>query len=278
MTDRSFVDTNVWVHSIDDADPEKHSRARTILTPGTGADLVVSAQVLGEFYVTITRKFARRVPVAQAQAMVEQMSRLPVVAIDADVVAAGVAGSRTWQISYWDALVIAAAASSGCSVVLSEDLAHGARYGSVRVEDPFRQSHRVLESAEGTGQGATVDGRASRRGTWDDAALLDELSRYEQACRESGMRPNAVHSYWDYARRFLDWRLGSYRPRGTSGRGRPVPAGAVTVDELKRQAQSYAGQVEAAGRAQASIDTYYRHAMFFIRWLQGEFEPGRRLR
>ncbi len=31
------------------------------------------------------------------------------------------------------------------------------------------------------------------------------------------MRPNAIHSYWDYARRFLDWRTGEYRPRGMPG-------------------------------------------------------------
>lgn len=57
-----------------------------------------------------------------------------------------------------------------------------------------------------------------------------------------------------------------------------MPVGAVTVDELTRQAQAYAGQVEAAGRAHETIDTYNRHAMFFVRWLQGEFGPGRRLR
>lgn len=50
------------------------------------------------------------------------------------------------------------------------------------------------------------------------------------------MRPNALHSYWDYARRFLAWRTGDYRPRGASGEGRPVPSTAVTADELANQA------------------------------------------
>ena len=121
------------------------------------------------------------------------------------------------------------------------------------------------------------DRGGGRRAAWDDAELLAELDRYEQACRDARMRPNAVHSYWDYARRFLDWRTGEYRPRGVAGQGRPVPEGRVGVDQLAGQAETYTQAVEAAGRAQATIDTYHRHAMFFVRWLRGEFEPGKRL-
>jgi hypothetical protein len=47
---------------------------------------------------------------------------------------------------------------------------------------------------------------------------------------------------------------------------------------LREQAKEYARLVEAAGREQSTVDTYYSHAMFFIRWLEGDFEPGARLR
>jgi hypothetical protein len=104
------------------------------------------------------------------------------------------------------------------------------------------------------------------------------LARYEDACRNAGMRRNAIHSYWDYARRFLAWRVGEYRPRGSTTTGRPVPAGPATPEELERQAAAYARAIEAAGREQATVDTYHRHAMFFIRWLRGDFQPGGRLR
>jgi hypothetical protein len=110
--------------------------------------------------------------------------------------------------------------------------------------------------------------------TWSDEDLSKELARYEQVCIAAGMKPNAVHSYWDYARRFLQWRVGEYRPRGAASSGRAVPAAAVTTADLRNQADAYVGAVRAAGREQATIDTYERHAMFFIRWLEGEFEPG----
>ncbi|MEO7118829.1 MAG: PIN domain-containing protein [Candidatus Limnocylindrales bacterium] len=138
MTDRSFVDTNVWVYAVDANEPKKQARARHILKPDAGEDLVISAQVLGEFFVTVTRKFARSVPEDDARAMVERMARLPVVPIDAGLVTAAMVASREWQISYWDALILSAAEMSGCRTVLSEDLSDGTTYGSVTVVNPFR--------------------------------------------------------------------------------------------------------------------------------------------
>jgi predicted nucleic acid-binding protein len=137
MTARSFVDTNVWVYAVDDDEPAKQARARSVLAPEAGIDPVISAQVLGEFYVTVTRKLPRSFSPAEAGLLVKQMSDLPVVALDAGLVAAAVAGAQSWGLSYGDALIVAAAETAGCDRVLSEDLADGATYGSVRVENPF---------------------------------------------------------------------------------------------------------------------------------------------
>ena len=269
MTDRSFVDTNVWVYAVDDDEPAKQAMARAVLDPSAAASLVLSSQVLGELYVTITRKFGRRVTEDIAGAMVERLRQLPVVAVDADLVSTAVAVSRTWQLSYWDSLIVAAAASAGCTRLLTEDLADGATYAGVRVENPFVERRRVSEAIAALEQ---------PRGPWDDMDLAVELARYEQTCRDAGMRPNAIHSYWDYARRFLAWRAGGYRPRGSGDSGRPVPRGRVTADELSRQAAAYVRVLEAAGLTPVTVDTYHRHAMFFVRWLRGEFRPGDRLR
>jgi hypothetical protein len=97
----------------------------------------------------------------------------------------------------------------------------------------------------------------------------------ERKLQAAGMRPGAVHSYWDYARRFLDWREGIY-PR--SGASRPVPIRTLGVGDLRADVAAYAQWLDGAGLSQAAIDTYVRHADFFVRWLDGEFEPGARLR
>jgi predicted nucleic acid-binding protein len=69
--------------------------------------------------------------------MVDEMARLPVIPSDVQLVMAAVTGSREWRISLWDALIVCAADVSGCERILSEDLSHGATYGSIRVENPF---------------------------------------------------------------------------------------------------------------------------------------------
>jgi hypothetical protein len=124
---------------------------------------------------------------------------------------------------------------------------------------------------------STPESERSPAHAWTDDELERTLERYEVACRTAAMRGSARRSYLDYARRFLAWRTGDYRPRGTVRSGRPVPAGPVTTGDLRHQATEYARDVEAAGRETPTVDTYFRHAMFFVRWLEGDFEPGARL-
>jgi len=137
MTEPIFVDTNVWVYAVDTADPAKRKRALEATAPARGRDLVISTQVLTEFYAVVTRKLAVPVSVDDAEAMVRQLSVLPVVAIDGSLVVSAIVGSREWQVSIWDALILRAAEVAGCRRVLSEDLADGTTYGSVAVENPF---------------------------------------------------------------------------------------------------------------------------------------------
>jgi predicted nucleic acid-binding protein len=137
MTEPIFVDTTVWVYAVDAADPARRQRALEAIAPAPGRDLVVSTQVLTEFYAVVTRKLATPLPADDAEAMVRQLSALPVVAIDASLVASAIVGSREWRISIWDALILRAAEVAGCRRVLSEDLADGRTYGSVVVENPF---------------------------------------------------------------------------------------------------------------------------------------------
>lgn len=168
-------------------------------------------------------------------------------------------------------------------IAFRNQLAHG--YANVADDIVWaiveRDVPRLLEKVTGLLDElvASPDGESPRtepKMRWSNDELWQALGRYEQECTAHGMRPTAIHSYWDYARRFLAWRQGDYTPRGARVRPRGTPPPA-TVADLAAQAGEYTREVEAAGRHQATIDTYHRHAMFFIRWLAGEFIPGRRL-
>ena len=133
---RSFVDTNVLVYAFDDADPRKRDRARAVLNDGS-ATLIISSQVVGEFYVVVTRRLATPLTPDAARAAVGELLKLPVVPIDGELTRAAVATSQAAPLSYWDALIVEAAVASRCDRVLTEDLSAGAEIRSVRIENPF---------------------------------------------------------------------------------------------------------------------------------------------
>lgn len=135
MPGRSFVDTNILVYAVDDADSAKQETARTLLAET--ANIVVSAQVLNEFYVAVTRKLSPPVESDVARDLVCNLARLPCVAIDAQLVQLAIGAGQRWQLSHWDALVIEAARQAGCTRVLTEDLSDGAVYDGLSIENPF---------------------------------------------------------------------------------------------------------------------------------------------
>lgn len=149
MAARAFVDTNVLVCAFDDAEPAKRDRARALLSDPP-SPLVVSAQVLGEFYVVVTRKLEQPVAPAAAADAVEQLLALPVVPIDGELCRAAVRTSQQRQLSYWDALIVESAAAAGCDRVLTEDLGDGATIGSVRIENPFARPSPADADAPGS--------------------------------------------------------------------------------------------------------------------------------
>jgi predicted nucleic acid-binding protein len=99
--------------------------------------VVVSTQVLQEFFVTVTRKLVRPLPPRAAEAALRGLMELSVVQVDPDLILAAAVSSRRDRISFGDALVLAAASAAGCEEVLSEDLPHGRSFGRVRVANPL---------------------------------------------------------------------------------------------------------------------------------------------
>lgn len=137
MSDSAFVDTNVVVYAFDDDEPARQQRAREVLSAPADVMLVLSTQVLAEFYMTVTRKLARPLDAATASQAVAELAELPVVSTDADLVLAAVDLAQQHRLSLWDALIVQAASAAGCATLLTEDLAAGAVLAGVRIENPF---------------------------------------------------------------------------------------------------------------------------------------------
>ena len=147
---RVFFDTNVLVYLHDKKNPAKRGIARELLLHWfpTGR-MVVSTQVLQELYVVLTKKLIPAMPPEEA---LEELKKLSLgaktVSISPDMVFDAIRTHLENGISFWDALIVTAAAYGGCKVLFTEDLNHGQTINGVKIENPFKGSQKSRESKE----------------------------------------------------------------------------------------------------------------------------------
>ena len=136
----AFVDTNILLYAVSTAADEapKSSTAIAILDR---EDLVLSAQVLQEFYAQATRP-TRPDALSHdvAVALIESWLRFSVVETTVQLILDALSSTRRWRISFWDAAIVEAARAGGCSTLLTEDLEAGMNFAGVTVDNPFSVS------------------------------------------------------------------------------------------------------------------------------------------
>ena len=149
MTAPVFVDTNVFVYLHDVSDPDKQRQAHLwvefLIRRRTGR---LSVQVLQELHAVLTRK-VRAFEAADARSIVRDLASWRPLPIDLAVLERAWNLESRYALSWWDALIVAAAQTSRCGVLLTEDLQDGQTFGQVCVVDPFateRPPEVVLES------------------------------------------------------------------------------------------------------------------------------------
>jgi len=137
MNDRSFVDTNILVYAHDIDAAKKHKVARELITSlwdhKTG---VLSTQILQEFYVTVTRKIPTPVTHLEARTIVKAYIPWAVETSAAMVLEASEIEERN-HVSFWDAMVVAAAQRAGAVRIFTEDLNHGQKIEGIFIQNPF---------------------------------------------------------------------------------------------------------------------------------------------
>jgi predicted nucleic acid-binding protein len=134
--DRAFVDTNVLTYLFDDSEPDKQQLARRLLE-SERREIFVSTQVLQELYVSLTKGREPIAPPEVAERAVREAAAYSMVQVDTSLVFAAIETAREHRLSFWDALIVRAAARARCDVVFSEDLNEGQVIQGVRVENPF---------------------------------------------------------------------------------------------------------------------------------------------
>jgi predicted nucleic acid-binding protein len=136
MKGKIFLDANIFVYAQDTGAPGKQRKCRdTIVQLANSGDGVVSTQVMQEFYVAATRKLG--VSALAAKGVLKTFAVFEIVQISPAIIHEAIDCSILNQISFWDSLILAAAAAADCSTVLSEDLNAGQTILGVKVQNPF---------------------------------------------------------------------------------------------------------------------------------------------
>lgn len=131
-----FVDTNVFIYALDHGDPRKQAAARVwraeMWRSRRGR---ISFQVLREFYVKVVRKWPQAEQDARSE--VRDLLAWQPVAVDAALLESAWKLQDRYRFSFWDSLIVAAAKSTSCRYLLTEDLQAGQELDGLWVVNPF---------------------------------------------------------------------------------------------------------------------------------------------
>jgi len=146
MTAPVFVDTNVLIYALDTADPRKQAAAREWRTElWKRRQGRISFQVLQEFYAKVARQWPKTRNLARAE--VRDLLAWQPVTIDGAILETAWRIQDRYQLSFWDALIVAAAHSLSCRYLLSEDLQAGQNIEGLIIVNPFHTDPASLLDA-----------------------------------------------------------------------------------------------------------------------------------
>lgn len=133
------LDTNILVYSVDDRAATKQQLAQSIVAAAMSLGAPIGFQVCGEFYAATTGRL-RHPPWGAAQIARNFATAFDLFAPSFSSLERALAEAATGRFSFWDANLLAAAEEAGCTHIISEDMADGARLGFIEVVAPFGPS------------------------------------------------------------------------------------------------------------------------------------------
>ena len=139
MSAKSFLDTNIFVYTFDTRALQKALRARQLIREAIDSRTgIVSYQVVQEFFNVALRRFDLPMSVSDAEQYLASVFR-PLLAVhsSAALYAQTLQVVRQHRLSWYDSLIVAAAAECECTILYTEDLQHGQRVAGIQIVNPF---------------------------------------------------------------------------------------------------------------------------------------------
>lgn len=139
MRDNCFLDTNIFIYSFDDREPDKRGIASGLIQKGLKEhQTFISFQVVQEFINVSTRKFQKPLSAEDCKLYIRTiMMPLWKIYPSKELYTSALDIARDYQFSFYDSLIISAAIESSANILYSEDLQHNQKVGTVTIINPF---------------------------------------------------------------------------------------------------------------------------------------------
>lgn len=142
MSDKIFIDTNIFIYAFDDDFPHKKTIANSIVELFTSnPDYYISTQVLREFYSIVTRKI--KVNAKIAKSFIVSLKEFNIVADTLDTILKAIDLQSKYSLSFWDSLIVASAIENNCTILYSEDMQHNLKIQDLTVINPFKEEIKI---------------------------------------------------------------------------------------------------------------------------------------
>jgi predicted nucleic acid-binding protein len=140
MSDKYFIDTNIFVYSLDTDEPNKAAISEKLITRGASSGSgTISYQVVQEFFNVSLSRFKATLTITELQSYFFRVL-LPLMKVPSSgsLFLEALRIEERYRLAWYDSLIVAAALQGGCKILYSEDLQDGQRFGDLVVENPFR--------------------------------------------------------------------------------------------------------------------------------------------
>jgi predicted nucleic acid-binding protein len=140
MKDKIFLDTNVIVYAHDRSSGKKNTIAMEIMEYlWERKKGVISVQVMQEFYVCVTTKILKPLPLKIAREILEYLLNWDLIINDEYITIKAINLQEKYRFSFWDSLIVQSAIQSQAYTLFSEDLSDGQIIKNVKIVNPFVQ-------------------------------------------------------------------------------------------------------------------------------------------
>lgn len=134
-----FIDSNFFIYLLNRDEEVKRRRcADLLLEIEKKSTIVISTQVVKEVSAVLLRKF--NYPVSDLKVLLSQLERFEVVETPVSTIHHGIDIMQAHGLSFWDALICAAAHHAQCATIITEDMNHGQKVLSMQIVSPFNLS------------------------------------------------------------------------------------------------------------------------------------------